>query len=122
MKILLNLALLALVSGCACNAFKSNKTAKADSMEAKDSVATANSATAKEIAWTEEMLNDEVTIKKIQKRLNDLGFRSGPVDGIKGPITTGALKRFQTNNGLETEGAITVETISALDIPSQNNL
>ena len=31
----------------------------------------------------------------VQARLNNLGFESGPVDGLIGPITKGAIRRFQ---------------------------
>jgi putative peptidoglycan binding protein len=40
----------------------------------------------------------------IQARLNNLGYHSGPVDGIRGPITTGAVKRFQTKHKLTVDG------------------
>ena len=40
----------------------------------------------------------------IQARLNNLGYQSGPVDGIRGPITTGAVKRFQTKHRLAVDG------------------
>lgn len=44
------------------------------------------------------------TIEGIQERLNNLGFDSGKVDGISGPITQGALKRFQSRYGLPVDG------------------
>jgi peptidoglycan hydrolase-like protein with peptidoglycan-binding domain len=31
----------------------------------------------------------------IQRRLNQAGFKSGKEDGVYGPITTGAVRRFQ---------------------------
>jgi len=40
----------------------------------------------------------------IQARLNNLDFNSGPVDGIRGPITTGAVKEFQTKYKLVVDG------------------
>lgn len=40
----------------------------------------------------------------IQARLNNLGFHSGPVDGIRGPITTAAVKRFQAKHKLVVDG------------------
>ena len=45
---------------------------------------------------------DEVS--GVQARLDNLGFNSGPVDGIKGPITTSAVKAFQTTNDLKVDG------------------
>jgi hypothetical protein len=41
-----------------------------------------------------------------QARLNNLAFESGPVDGIKGPLTTGAVKRFQTEFALASDGIV----------------
>jgi len=40
----------------------------------------------------------------IQARLNNLGYQSGPVDGIRGPITTAAVKKFQTKHKLAVDG------------------
>ncbi|MFZ4574888.1 MAG: peptidoglycan-binding protein [Phycisphaerales bacterium] len=37
------------------------------------------------------------TISGVQARLNNLGYESGPVDNIQGPITTEAIKRFQAD-------------------------
>lgn len=37
------------------------------------------------------------TISGVQARLNNLGYESGAVDGIQGPITTAAIKQFQTD-------------------------
>ncbi len=41
-----------------------------------------------------------------QARLNNLGFDSGPVDNIKGPLTEAAIKRFQTKYGLVVDGIV----------------
>lgn len=40
----------------------------------------------------------------IQARLNNLGYNSGPVDGIRGPITTAAVKEFQKKHKLAVDG------------------
>ena len=40
----------------------------------------------------------------VQARLNNLGFESGPVDGIFGPITKGAVKAFQDRYRLKVDG------------------
>lgn len=53
-------------------------------------------------------------ISGVQQRLNNLGFNSGPVDGIRGPITKGAVRAFQeffklkvdTDPGPETQGKL----------------
>lgn len=45
-----------------------------------------------------------------QARLNNLGFESGKVDNIDGPITQGAVKRFQTKYSLKVDGIVGQET------------
>lgn len=47
-------------------------------------------------------LNERATLAKlVQERLNSKGYNSGAVDGIVGPITYGAINRFQRDNGLK---------------------
>ena len=55
---------------------------------------------------------DEIT--GVQARLNNLGFHCGKVDGIKGPKTTAALKRFQKKHDLKETGEIDEKTRNAL--------
>jgi hypothetical protein len=50
------------------------------------------------------MLDPQTTITGIQARLNNLGYNTGPVDGIKGPRTTEAIKEFQAKYGLTVDG------------------
>lgn len=40
----------------------------------------------------------------VQQRLNNLGFESGPVDGMSGPITKAAVRRFQTKCKITVDG------------------
>jgi hypothetical protein len=51
-----------------------------------------------------ELAPDKWCIPGVQQRLNNLGFDSGPVDGIRGPLTTAAVKRFQGTFGLTVDG------------------
>lgn len=44
------------------------------------------------------------SITGLQQRLNNLAFDSGPVDGIVGPLTRGAIRRFQSHCGLDVTG------------------
>jgi putative ABC transport system substrate-binding protein len=45
-------------------------------------------------------------IRLIQQCLNDRGFRAGRVDGLIGPGTRGAIRRFQAAQGMEATGVI----------------
>jgi hypothetical protein len=40
----------------------------------------------------------------VQGRLNMLGYESGPIDGMMGPITEGAVRRYQTDHDLIIDG------------------
>lgn len=70
--------------------------------------------------WIEKFRNDlsdvpkattvKMTIKEIQERLNLLGYASGPVDGIMGIKTRGAIRRFQFNNQLVVDGIVGPQT------------
>jgi outer membrane biosynthesis protein TonB len=45
-------------------------------------------------------------VKALQRQLNWLGFEPGTVDGRYGPITTGAVKRFQEAHDLTVDGVV----------------
>jgi peptidoglycan hydrolase-like protein with peptidoglycan-binding domain len=52
---------------------------------------------------------DSSTVSQVQQILNDRGFRTG-VDGIMGPRTQAALKRFQKARNLEPSGQLNRQT------------
>jgi hypothetical protein len=45
-------------------------------------------------------------LRLVQARLNDLGFAAGAVDGLDGPLTRGAIRRFQSSIGMAPDGII----------------
>lgn len=49
-------------------------------------------------------------ILKLQKKLTELGYNPGPVDGIWGRKTEDVLKKFQQDNGLSVTGKLDEET------------
>ena len=53
-------------------------------------------------------------VKRLQKRLIDLGYLSGSADGKFGPATEAALTEFQKNNGLEADGKAGTKTQNKL--------
>ncbi|MGZ4264310.1 MAG: peptidoglycan-binding protein [Solirubrobacteraceae bacterium] len=55
-------------------------------------------------------------VKMLQRQLSWLGFEPGPTDGRYGPLTTGAVKRFQEAHDLPVDGIVghaTAETLRA---------
>ena len=55
-------------------------------------------------------------VRAVQTRLRALNFYSGPVDGVWGGATQGALQRFQEGQGLQPNGQLNPATISALGL------
>ena len=53
-------------------------------------------------------------VKALQRQLSWLGFEPGTVDGRYGPITTGAVRRFQEANDLTVDGVVGRSTRDAL--------
>ena len=49
-----------------------------------------------------------------QAMLSTLGYRVGRPDGIEGPATRDAVRRFQTTRGLTATGAVDAPTLAAL--------
>lgn len=54
-------------------------------------------------------------VRTVQERLVALGFLSGAADGIFGPKTEDAVRRFQASQGLTTDGIVGPQTSAALD-------
>jgi hypothetical protein len=54
-------------------------------------------------------------VTELQKRLNELGYYSGPITGFFGPLTAEAVKKFQVANGLEAVGNVGPKTRAALN-------
>ena len=50
----------------------------------------------------------------LQRRLLDLGFKTGRVDGRFGPVTEGAVREFQRNVGIPPDGTCGPATLKAL--------
>lgn len=54
------------------------------------------------------------TVKTAQRHLIDLGYLTGHADGVLGPRTKLALKKFQRDHGLPATGALTTLTYNEL--------
>lgn len=59
-------------------------------------------------------LNPLETVGGVQARLTNLGIYPGPVDNIFGPLTESAVRIFQNEHDLDTDGQINNATRSAL--------
>lgn len=61
------------------------------------------------------MKNPRVAVMLLQKDLSTLGYFSGKLDGLYGPLTRQAVLAFQSDNGLVPDGVVGPATWSALD-------
>jgi len=57
-------------------------------------------------------------VKKVQKKLKNLGYYSGGIDGDYGNGTKTAVKDFQRRNGLSVTGSVNSKTLSKLNSSS----
>jgi peptidoglycan hydrolase-like protein with peptidoglycan-binding domain len=57
-------------------------------------------------------------VAQVQELLKEAGFNPGPIDGILGPRTKEALRRYQADRGLPATGALDEATRQAL-LPSE---
>lgn len=58
----------------------------------------------------------KAVIKKVQTKLNKLGYDCGKADGKAGKNTRNALKKYQEDNGLKVDGVIGKEVLEAMGI------
>ena len=61
------------------------------------------------------MSPDQVVVD-VQRQLQRDGYYSGPVDGVLGPITRGAIAAFQADHGLAVTSAIDEPTLATLGL------
>ncbi|MEX1099506.1 MAG: peptidoglycan-binding domain-containing protein [Bacteriovoracaceae bacterium] len=89
---------------------------EAEKQERQDVTATdpAEEQQQQEESSLDQLSQDQIV--EIQQTLNDEGFHSGNVDGMVGPDTKEALKKFQEEKGLSASGDIDQETIDELGV------
>jgi Putative peptidoglycan binding domain len=71
------------------------------------------------------MAQSQDTIREVQQSLKDKGFDPGSVDGVNGPATRSAIKKFQAQQNLAADGRLGPKTLDALgvkDAKSQTQL
>ena len=59
---------------------------------------------------------DSDQIREAQSQLKARGYHSGSVDGMMGPQTVSALRRYQSANGLTITGKVDQETLKSLGV------
>ncbi|WP_205127318.1 MULTISPECIES: peptidoglycan-binding protein [Okeania] len=57
-------------------------------------------------------------VRRVQKKLKEGGYlnNDSDVEGIYGPITEAAVRKFQTNEGITVDGVVGPETYRKLGI------
>jgi uncharacterized protein YcfJ len=60
-------------------------------------------------------------IRQAQRKLNEMGYHSGHVDGVWGAESRAAITNFQASEGLAATGQLNKETMEALGIESREN-
>ncbi|MCO5388732.1 MAG: peptidoglycan-binding protein [Desulfosporosinus sp.] len=63
-----------------------------------------------------KMGSSGASVKKLQTRLAAAGFNPGPIDGIFGSLTRGAVLAFQKSKGLAQDGIVGIKTWTALGV------
>jgi hypothetical protein len=61
---------------------------------------------------------DRDELRHVQRKLKEMGYDAGKVDGIWGPNTQAAVRNFQQSKGLQPTGTLDQETARALGIDS----
>jgi peptidoglycan hydrolase-like protein with peptidoglycan-binding domain len=64
-------------------------------------------------------MQDQASVKQVQEKLSEQGYDVGPVDGIFGPKTQQALRKFQEDKGVQPTGQIDQQTMAALGIQGE---
>ena len=57
-------------------------------------------------------------VMALQTALHKAGYKSGPIGGVYGPITTKAVRGYQADRNMKGNGKLTAETLRSLKINS----
>ena len=55
-------------------------------------------------------------VRAAQQSLNDEGYKSGTADGKMGPVTHGAIRKYQQDKGLKVTGTLDESTLTHLNV------
>jgi peptidoglycan hydrolase-like protein with peptidoglycan-binding domain len=56
-------------------------------------------------------------VREVQRRLTRLGYHTGPIDGLLGPLTRSSIQWFQIKHGLRPTGVVAASTLAFLRHP-----
>jgi lysozyme family protein len=59
---------------------------------------------------------DTATVAAVQRRLGELGYYHGMVDGVMGPQTRGAIAAFESRHGIIVDGMITTRLLDRIGL------
>ncbi|MDQ2713010.1 MAG: peptidoglycan-binding protein [Acidobacteriota bacterium] len=68
------------------------------------------------LAAVPAVAQNSATVKNVQQALKDKGFDPGEVDGVNGPTTRAALKKYQASQSLTADGRIGPKTLDSLGV------
>jgi len=68
----------------------------------------------------DEVALDAALTSEVQTKLAELGYQPGPVDGVMGPKTRGAIRRYQVVEGLPVDGRVTETFLARLSGAPKN--
>lgn len=60
-------------------------------------------------------LNTPETVAEVQSKLNSAGYDAGPADGVMGPSTRNAIRRYRIDNDLGDSTTITQDLLASLE-------
>lgn len=73
------------------------------------------------IVTTAEAAYSRATVKKVQEKLNALGYSCGTCDGIMGSKTKQTIKKYQKSKGLKVTGTINSTLLKSLNISAPSS-
>ena len=59
----------------------------------------------------------DATVEAAQTELTQLGYYTGPIDGMFGPTTRDAVAKYQIANQLNVTGSLSPDTLQSLGLP-----
>jgi peptidoglycan hydrolase-like protein with peptidoglycan-binding domain len=57
------------------------------------------------------------TVTTVEKQLTQLGYYSGPIDGIFGPLVRDAVAKYQIATHQDVTGSLSPETLRSFGLP-----